>query len=218
MTGVYRRKGVEPRNIKMGQVEEIKNLGPELHIDPVAWFEDLLCGKIEIKKPGPRERVSSQVAIGPWRRPRKGAGVIVQALSVRSPGHSQRRPWGHSIVAPRIWARNIARYPIKVAPWAGSRRGIVAEARVQAGTVRRPPVPVRGTVRSIAHGKRFPRAEDANSINPPAAQNRTHHFLLEAEWKGIGGREDEIVSRVEGGARPVEARVQEIEPSVGFLA
>ena len=107
----------------MGQVEEIKNLGPELHIDPVAWFEDLLCGKIEIKKPGPRERVSSQVAIGPERRPRKGTGVIVQALSQRGSGHPQRRPWGHSIVAPRIWARNIARYAIKVAPWAGSRGG-----------------------------------------------------------------------------------------------
>ena len=202
----------------MGLVEEIKNLGPELHIDPVAWFEDLLSGKIEIEKPGPREGVSSQVAIGPGQRLRKGTGVIVQALSPRSPGHPQRCPWGHSIVAPRIWARHIARYPIKVVPWAGSRRGIVAEARVQAGTVRRPPVPVRGTVRSIAHGKRFPRAEDADSINPPAAQNRTHHFLLEAEWKGIGGREDEIVSRVEGGARPVEARIQEIEPGVGFLA
>src|SRR2546425_888004 len=217
MTGAS-RKGVEPRNIKMGLVQEIKNLGPELHMDPVAWFEDLLRGKIEIEKPGPRERVSSQVAIGPGQRPRKGTGVIVQALIARSPGLPQRCPWGHSIVALRIWARHIARYRIKVAPCAGSRGGIVAEARVQAGTVRRPPVPVLGTVRSIAHGKRFPRTEDANSVNPPAAQNRTHHFLLEAEWKGIGGREDEIVSRVEGGARPVEARVQEIEPSVGFLA
>src|SRR6266568_4137324 len=136
MTGVYRRKGVEPRNIKMGQVEEIKNLGPELHIDPVAWFEDLLRGKIEIEKPGPREGVSSQVAIGPGRRPRKGTGVKVQALSPRSPGLPQRCPWGHSIVALRIWARNIARYPIKVAPCAGSRRRIVAEARVQVGAVR----------------------------------------------------------------------------------
>ena len=71
----------------MGQVEEIKNLGPELHIDPVAWFEDLLRGKIEIKKPGPREGVSSQVAIGAGRRPREGTGVIVQALSPRSSGH-----------------------------------------------------------------------------------------------------------------------------------
>ena len=83
----------------MGLVEEIKNLGPELYIDPIAWFEDLVRGKIEIEKPGPGERVSSQVAIGPGRRPRKGTGVIVQALSPRSPGLPQRRPWGHSIFA-----------------------------------------------------------------------------------------------------------------------
>ena len=94
----------------MGLVQEIKNLRPELHIDPVAWFEDLLRGKIEIKKPGPREGVSSQVAIGAGRRPREGTGVIVQALSPRSSGHPQRRPWGHSIFARcRIWARSIAR-------------------------------------------------------------------------------------------------------------
>src|SRR2546427_9652042 len=130
------RKGAGPRNIKMGLVEEIKNLGPELYIDPVAWFEDLVRGKIEIKKPGPRERVSSQVAIRPGQRPRKGTGVIVQALSPRSPGLPQRCPWGHSICALRIWARNIACYRIKVAPCAGSRRGIVAEARVQVGAVR----------------------------------------------------------------------------------
>ena len=53
----------------MGLVEEIKHLPAELHIDPVACLEDLLPGKIDIEKPGPREGVSSQVAIGPWRRP-----------------------------------------------------------------------------------------------------------------------------------------------------
>jgi len=68
MTGAS-RKDVEPRSVKMGLVEEIENLRPELHIDPVVWVEDLVRGKIEIEKTGPREGVSSQVAIGSCRRP-----------------------------------------------------------------------------------------------------------------------------------------------------
>ena len=53
----------------MGLVEEIKHLRPELHIDPLGWFEELVRGKIHIVKPRPRDGVSSQVAIGPCRRP-----------------------------------------------------------------------------------------------------------------------------------------------------
>src|SRR2546426_11939947 len=53
------------RNRKIGVVEDIKNLCPELHTHRFAWFEDLLQRKIDISKPGPREGVSSQVAIGP---------------------------------------------------------------------------------------------------------------------------------------------------------
>src|SRR6266849_3657939 len=97
-------------------------------------------------------------------------------------------------------------------------RGIGAEARVQVGAVRRPPVSVCGTVRSHAPGKRFPCTERANSIHRPPAQNRTNHFLLEFKWKRICGGEDNILSRVEGGTRPVAGRVQEIEPGVWFLA
>src|ERR1700704_2849446 len=189
------RKAVEPRKIKMGLVEEIENLHPELQIDPVAFFEDLVRRKIDIVKSGPREGVSSQVAIGPGRRPRKGTRIIVQLRS--------------SQLLPRGYTR---------ATCCHSRRGIAAEARVQVGTVRRPPVPVCGTVRSHAHGKGFPCAERANSIDRPAFQNHPYGFLLDAEWNGIGASEDEIVSPVEGGRPPVEARVQEIEHRVWFLA
>ena len=163
----------------MGLVEEIKNLHPELHIDPVAFFEDLVRRKVDIVKPGPPEGVSSQVAIGPGRRPRKGTRIIVQVRSSQ------------------LLSRGYTR-----ATCCNSRRGIAAEARVQVGTVRRPPVPVCGTVRSHARGKGFPCAERANSINRPAIQNHPYGFLLEAEWKGVGASEDKIVSRVEGG-RPV---------------
>ena len=53
----------------MGLVEEIKNLRPELHINPFAWFENLVRGEIDIHKIGTRDGVSSQVAVGSWRRP-----------------------------------------------------------------------------------------------------------------------------------------------------
>ena len=53
----------------MGLVEEIKNLRPELHIDPVVWFEDLVRREIDIHKIGARDGVSSQVPIRSWRRP-----------------------------------------------------------------------------------------------------------------------------------------------------
>ena len=49
----------------MGLVEEIKNLRPELQIDPLSWFEELLRRKIDIGKPRPNNGVSSQVAEGP---------------------------------------------------------------------------------------------------------------------------------------------------------
>ena len=49
----------------MGLVEEIKNLRPELQIDPLGWFENLLRRKIDIGKPRPNNGVSSQVAEGP---------------------------------------------------------------------------------------------------------------------------------------------------------
>src|SRR6266852_7189565 len=95
MTGAS-RKDVESRSIKMGLAEEIKNLRPELHVDPLGWFEVFVRGEIDIEKPGARDGVSSQVAIGPCRRPRKGAGIIPQARSPRSPGHPQRCSGGYS--------------------------------------------------------------------------------------------------------------------------
>src|SRR5712691_8779467 len=159
-------------------VEEVENLCPQLHIDPLAWFEDLVQRSIDSDKPGPGDGVSSQVAKGPWLRRRKGTRIIPP---VRSP---QRLSRGYFDSSQR-------------APCCNARRGIVTEARVQVGTVRRPPVPVLGNVRSHARGKRFPCAERANSIKLPAAQNRPHGFLLEFEWNGIGGGEDKIVSRVE---------------------
>jgi hypothetical protein len=58
----------------MGLVEEIINLRPELHVEPLAGFKDLGQRSVGIEKPGPYERVPSQVAIGPWRRPRKAQG------------------------------------------------------------------------------------------------------------------------------------------------
>src|SRR5438876_6864542 len=102
-------------------------------------------------------------------------------------------------------------------------RWIVTETGVQVGTVRRPSVPVSRTssgagVRPHAPRKRFPCTEGANSVNRPAAQNCAQGFLLKAEWDGIGDRGDKIVSRVERGTPPVEARVQEIHHRVGFLA
>src|SRR5438045_2771065 len=117
MTGAS-RKDVEPWSVKMGLVEDIKNLPPELHIDPVVWFEDLLTRKIDIVKPGPRDGVSSQVAIGAWRRPGKGARIVPKVRSSQ------------------LLSRGYAR-----ATFCNSRRGIVAEARVQVGAVGRPPVP-----------------------------------------------------------------------------
>src|SRR6266550_4288744 len=157
------RKAVEPGKIKMGLVQEIKNLHPELQIDPVAFLEDLVRRKIDIVKSRPREGVSSQVAIGPGRRPRKGTRIIVQVRSSQ------------------LLSRGYTR-----ATRCNSRRGIAAEARVQVGTVRRPPVPVCGTVGSHARGKGFPCAERANSVHRPAFQNHPRGFLLEAEWNGIG--------------------------------
>src|SRR5262245_65645544 len=65
----------------MGLVEEIKNLHPQLHIDPVAFFEDLVRRKIDIVISGPCERVSSQVPVGPGGRPRKSTRIIVQVRS-----------------------------------------------------------------------------------------------------------------------------------------
>ena len=53
----------------MRLVEEVKNLRPELHINPVVWFEELVRRKIDIVKFGARHGISSQVAIGSWRRP-----------------------------------------------------------------------------------------------------------------------------------------------------
>src|SRR6266446_5539857 len=132
-------------------VEEVENLCPQLHIDPLVWFEDLVQRSIDTNKPGPDNGVSSQVAKGPWCRRRKGTRI---KPPVRSP---QRLSLGYFDSSQR-------------APCCNARRGIGAEARVQVGTVRRPPVPVLGNVRSHARGKRFPRTEDANSINPPAAQ------------------------------------------------
>src|SRR5215472_10671170 len=126
MTGAA-RKDVEPRSVKMGLVEEVENLSPGLHVDPLGWFEDLVRGKVDIHKVGARNRVSSQVAIGSRRRPRKGAGIVPQIRS------SQGRTLSYFAATCR-----------------NSVGGIGVEARVQVGTVRRPPVPVLGNVRSHA--------------------------------------------------------------------
>ena len=74
----------------MGLVEEIKNLRPELHIDPLACFEHLVRGEIDIHKIGPRHSVSSEVPIGPCRRPREGTRIEPQVRS------SQRRSRGYT--------------------------------------------------------------------------------------------------------------------------
>lgn len=70
------RKDVERGSIKMRRVQEIKNLPPQLQIDPLGWFEDFLRGKINIGKPRPNNGVSSQVAKGPCHRPRKSTGIV----------------------------------------------------------------------------------------------------------------------------------------------
>src|SRR5215471_16754804 len=101
----------------MGLVQKIKNLRAQLHTDPVAWFEHLVRGKIEVVEPGPRERISSQVAIGSGRRPGKGTGVKPQVRS--------------SQLLSRLYTR---------ATLCNSRRRIVAVAGIQVRTVRRPPV------------------------------------------------------------------------------
>src|SRR5436189_5031061 len=117
MTGAS-RKDVEPGSVKMGLVEKIKDLGPELQVDPLCRFEDLVCRKIDIVEPGPGDGVSCQVPIGSCRRPRKGAGVI-----------------------PEIWSSQLLSCGYARAACSNSVCGIVAEARVQVGTVRRPPGP-----------------------------------------------------------------------------
>src|SRR5262245_6986490 len=123
------RKDVKPRSIEVGLVQEIKNLSPELHTEPVAWFEDLLTRKIDIVKPWPRNRVSSQVAISPGRRPRKGARI-----------------------EPQIGSSQLLSCSYTGATFCNSRRGIVAIAGIEVWPVGRPPVPVLGTVISDATG------------------------------------------------------------------
>jgi len=60
---------VERRNVKMGLVEEIKNLRPGLHIDTLGWFEDLSQRRIGIEEPRADNGIPSQVAEGVWCRP-----------------------------------------------------------------------------------------------------------------------------------------------------
>ena len=48
-------------------VQNIKKFCSELHIDRLVYLEDLLHGKIEIRKPGPSEGIPSEVAVGPCR-------------------------------------------------------------------------------------------------------------------------------------------------------
>ena len=176
----------------MGLVEEVENLSPGLHVDPLGWFEDLVRGKVYIHKVGPRNGVSSQVAIRSRRRPRKGAGIVPQIRS------SQRCTLSY-IAATR---RN-------------SVGGIGAEARVQVGAVRRPPVPVLGSVRSVAPGERFPRTECADSVDGPAAQNGRQRLLLEVKWERIGGSEDKVLSRVKRRSPAARARFRKSIPVFG---
>src|ERR1051326_1317628 len=61
------RENVEPRGVKMGLIQEIKDLRSQLHIESVAWFEELVRGEVEIVESGPRDRISCQVAIGSSR-------------------------------------------------------------------------------------------------------------------------------------------------------
>ena len=194
MTGAS-GKDVEPRSVKMGLIEQVKNLRAELHIDLLGCLEVLMSRKIDINKIGARHGVSSQVPIGSWRRSRECTRIEPQVRSSQ------------------LLSRGYAR-----ATFRNARRGIVAESGVQIGTVRRPSVPVFGIVRAVTAGKRFPRTERPNSIKCPAAQNRSQGFPLEADGQGKGDRGDKIVSRVEGGTPPVAARVKEIHHRVGFLA
>src|ERR1700694_4148922 len=69
------------RKIKMGLVEQVKNLRPGLHVDPLGRFEGLGQRSIGIEKPRSYEGVSAQVAIGPFCRPGKGARVIPMVWS-----------------------------------------------------------------------------------------------------------------------------------------
>ena len=179
----------------MGLVEEIENLRPELHVDLLGCLEILIRGKIEIVKARPCEGVSSQVPVGSSRRRCKGTRI-----------------------EPQVWSSQLLSRRYAGATCCNSRRGIVAKAGIQVRAVRKPSVPISGTVIPHAPRKRFPCTEGADSINRPAAQNCAQGFLLEAEWDGIRDRGDKIVSRVEGGAPPVPARVQEIHDRVGFLA
>lgn len=180
-------------------IEEIKNLCPCFDIHPFDWFEDLFERSIDFLKPGAGHGVSSQVAIGPWRRSRKGTRIVPQARS------SERRTGGD--------------YPLSNHATRGnSGRWIVAEARLQVGPIREPPVPVGGNVRAHARVKRFPRAEGADSVDRPAAKNSPQHLLLEMERQRIGGRENKIVSRIKGRKSAVCIPVLEIEHGVWFLA
>src|SRR5215471_3286204 len=111
------RKDVPSRHPKMGLVEEIEDLRPELHIDTLTGFEVLVSGKIEIVEAWPGHGVSSEVAISPWRGPGKRARVIPQ---VRSPQLKTGRYCGST-------RRN--------ATFCNSRRGIVAVAGIQVWTV-----------------------------------------------------------------------------------
>src|SRR5207249_11907199 len=104
MTGAS-RKDVEPRSIKMGLVEEIENLRPELHIDLLGCLEILIRGKIETVKARPCEGVSSQVLVGSSRR--RGTGTRIES---------------------QVWSCQLSSRRYAGATSCNSRRGMVSKA------------------------------------------------------------------------------------------
>src|SRR2546429_9138509 len=80
MTGAS-GKDVEHRSVKVGLIEQVKNLRAELHVDLLACLENLVGRKIDIVKTRARDGVSSQVPIGSCCRSRKRARVIPQLRS-----------------------------------------------------------------------------------------------------------------------------------------
>src|SRR5215510_14574312 len=75
------RKDVVAWSVKMGLVEKIENLRPQLHVDVLGCLEVLVGRKIEVVKARPCHGVSSQVPIRPCCRSRERARVKPQVRS-----------------------------------------------------------------------------------------------------------------------------------------
>ena len=176
------------RNRKIGVVQDIKNFCPELHAHGLAWFESLLQRNVDVGKSRSRDCISSEVAIGPWRRQRKSARIIEQLR------RAQRLSCGYTC-----------------APCRNSVCGIAAESRIQVRTIGRPPVTVSGTIESHGRRERRSRSQRGDSVGGPAAQNQAERFLLKAEWKRIRRGSDKTLSRVVRRTRIIAAQIQVVE-------